>query len=177
MAGAGTGTETPGIRRPKGIRRTLVSMLGVKAERRRTVVGRVLLRVAIPGSAFAVPATACSKSSPPAGSSSPEASAPSVPTTKAILEPVTYGYYDGHVDAMLSTDVNSKSRPRPATSTIRRPSPPSRPKPSRRSTWSPGPPHPTSRWSSAPSRASLTTPRCGRRSPCSGSREANPCFW
>ena len=73
-------------------------------------MGRVLLRVAILGTALAVAATACSKTSPPAGSSSPAASAPSVPTTKTILEPVTYGYYDGHVDAMLSTDVNSKSQ-------------------------------------------------------------------
>ena len=31
------------------------------------------------------------------------------PAAKTIDQPVTYGYYDGHVDTMLSTDVSSKT--------------------------------------------------------------------
>jgi hypothetical protein len=34
----------------------------------------------------------------------------SVPAAKTITLPVTYGYYDGHVDAMLSTDVTNKAQ-------------------------------------------------------------------
>jgi hypothetical protein len=32
-----------------------------------------------------------------------------IPTSKTITLPVIYGYYDGHVDTMLSTDVSSKA--------------------------------------------------------------------
>jgi len=32
----------------------------------------------------------------------------SIPTAKTINQPVIYGYYDAHVDSMLSTDVSSK---------------------------------------------------------------------
>ena len=59
-------------------------------------------------------ATACSssKKTPVATSSSPAASATAaaVPTATTITLPVTYGYYDGHVDTMLSTDVSNKAQ-------------------------------------------------------------------
>jgi len=59
-------------------------------------------------------ATACSssKKTPTATSSSPTASATAaaVPTATTITLPVTYGYYDGHVDTMLSTDVSNKAQ-------------------------------------------------------------------
>ncbi|HLW16853.1 MAG TPA: hypothetical protein VKV69_05800 [Actinomycetota bacterium] len=63
-------------------------------------------------------ATACSKSKTPtaATSSSPAASpsatetAAAVPTATTITLPVTYGFYDGHVDTMLSTDVSDKAQ-------------------------------------------------------------------
>ena len=35
--------------------------------------------------------------------------ATSAPAAKTVTEPVEYGYYDGHIDAMLSTDVSSKT--------------------------------------------------------------------
>ena len=62
---------------------------------------------------LAVASAACSKSStPPEASSSSTAktSAAPVPTAKTVSQPVIYGYYDGHVDAMLSTDVSSKAQ-------------------------------------------------------------------
>ena len=37
------------------------------------------------------------------------ACAAAIPTAKTVRRPVTYGYYDGHIDAMLSTDVSSKT--------------------------------------------------------------------
>src|SRR5438105_3202260 len=59
-------------------------------------------------------ATACSssKQTPTATSSSPTASATAaaVPTATTITLPVTYGFYDGHVDTMLSTDVSNKAQ-------------------------------------------------------------------
>jgi ABC-type glycerol-3-phosphate transport system substrate-binding protein len=63
-------------------------------------------------------AAACSKStkSPTATSSSPTASASAsesaaaIPTATTITLPVTYGFYDGHVDTMLSTDVSNKAQ-------------------------------------------------------------------
>ena len=59
-------------------------------------------------------ATACSssKKTPTATSSSPTASATAaaVPTATTITLPVTYGFYDGHVDTMLSTDVSNKAQ-------------------------------------------------------------------
>ena len=36
--------------------------------------------------------------------------ATTVPTAKTVSQPVTYGYYDGHVDTMLSTDVSNKAQ-------------------------------------------------------------------
>jgi hypothetical protein len=60
-------------------------------------------------------AAACSKStnSPTATSSSPTASASASESVAAIPTatlPVTYGFYDGHVDTMLSTDVTNKAQ-------------------------------------------------------------------
>ena len=59
-------------------------------------------------------ATACSssKKTPAATSSSPTASATgaAVPTATTITLPVTYGFYDGHIDTMLSTDVSNKAQ-------------------------------------------------------------------
>jgi hypothetical protein len=68
--------------------------------------------------AVSVVAVACSKSSTPSATqSSPHAAAttpapatPAIPTATTIQVPVTYGYYDGHVDTMLSTDVSNKSQ-------------------------------------------------------------------
>src|SRR5437867_1033903 len=37
-------------------------------------------------------------------------SSSSIPSATTISMPVIYGYYDGHVDTMLSTDVSSKSQ-------------------------------------------------------------------
>ena len=58
---------------------------------------------------------ACSKGTPSSSgtkspSSSPSASAPAVPTATTITLPVTYGFYDEHVDTMLSTDVSNKAQ-------------------------------------------------------------------
>ncbi len=54
-----------------------------------------------------------SKTSTPATSPPTTATAgttaASVPTATTISQPVTYGYYDGHVDWMLSTDVSTKA--------------------------------------------------------------------
>src|SRR5438874_1149991 len=59
-------------------------------------------------------ATACStsKKTPAATSSSPTASATAaaIPTATTITLPVTYGFYDGHIDTMLSTDVSNKAQ-------------------------------------------------------------------
>lgn len=61
-------------------------------------------------------ATACStsKKTPTATSSSPTATpsstAPAIPTATTITLPVTYGFYDGHIDTMLSTDVSNKAQ-------------------------------------------------------------------
>jgi hypothetical protein len=68
------------------------------------------------GVLFVLTAAACSSSSKPAASSATTATtAPSgptvavIPTAKTISQPVTYGFYDGHIDWMLSTDVSSKT--------------------------------------------------------------------
>src|SRR5438309_602365 len=60
---------------------------------------------------FALAAAACSGASS-SGASSPSSAKPPapIPTKKTVSRPVTYGYYDGHVDKMLSTDVTSKSQ-------------------------------------------------------------------
>jgi len=61
-------------------------------------------------------AAACSKSTnkPTATSRTPSAnsseSAAAIPTATTITLPVTYGFYDGHVDTMLSTDVSNKAQ-------------------------------------------------------------------
>ena len=60
-------------------------------------------------------ATACSSSStsssgsPPVASSSAPTSA-TIPAAKTVAQPAIYGYYDGHIDTMLSTDVSDKSQ-------------------------------------------------------------------
>ena len=52
-------------------------------------------------------AAGCSKATPKSTSStSPVAS---IPTATTITLPVTYGYYDGHIDTMISTDVSNKA--------------------------------------------------------------------
>jgi hypothetical protein len=59
---------------------------------------------------------ACSTSKPKATSSTPPASpsasetASAIPTATTITLPVTYGFYDGHVDTMLSTDVSNQAQ-------------------------------------------------------------------
>ncbi len=37
-------------------------------------------------------------------------SSSSIPTATTIAQPVAYGYYDGHIDTMLSTDVSDKAQ-------------------------------------------------------------------
>jgi hypothetical protein len=67
---------------------------------------------------FAAACSSSSKTSTPATSPSTTATsatpasgttAASIPTATTISQPVTYGYYDGHVDWMLSTDVSTKA--------------------------------------------------------------------
>lgn len=62
-------------------------------------------------------ASACSKSTKPNATSSSPAASPSatetaaaMPTATTITLPVTYGFYDGHVDTMLSTDVSNRAQ-------------------------------------------------------------------
>jgi hypothetical protein len=62
-------------------------------------------------------AAACSSnSSTPSGTSSSGGGSPSesppaaIPTAKTVSQPVTYGYYDGHVDTMISTDVTDRAQ-------------------------------------------------------------------
>jgi hypothetical protein len=63
-----------------------------------------------------IAAGACSSSSKPSSSATTSTTATSngtpaaIPTAKTIAQPVTYGYYDGHVDWMLSTDVSNKAQ-------------------------------------------------------------------
>ena len=76
-------------------------------------MSRFLVKWGVPVVVFAVAAAACSKSSTPpvaSSSSAAKASAPRLPRAKTVSQPVIYGYYDGHVDAMLSTDVSSKAQ-------------------------------------------------------------------
>ena len=79
--------------------------------------------VVVAGVVFALAAAGCSSSSKSSASTTTTAStaapkAPAaIPTAKTVDQPVTYGYYDGHVDWMLSTDVSDKARPRRAIST------------------------------------------------------------
>ena len=79
---------------------------------------RILGRSVVSAVAVSMVAVACSKSSTPSAirSSSPAvaptpaSTSPAIPTAKTIEMPVTYGFYDGHVDTMLSTDVSSKAQ-------------------------------------------------------------------
>ena len=75
-------------------------------------MGRLLLKGSLLIVSLSLAAAACSSStSPPSASpSSSTAPAAALPTAKTVSQPVTYGYYDGHVDVMLSTDVSSKSQ-------------------------------------------------------------------
>ena len=73
---------------------------------------RLPLRAGLLLLVFAITAAACSSSNTPSASSSSssEGSGAPIPTAKTVSVPVTYGYYDGHVDAMLSTDVSDHSQ-------------------------------------------------------------------
>ncbi len=74
-------------------------------------MARILPKGIVLVMATALAAVACSKSSTPsATSSSPAAPTAAIPTATTIFQPVVYGFYDGHVDAMLSTDVTSKAQ-------------------------------------------------------------------
>jgi hypothetical protein len=73
-------------------------------------MGRLPFRAAVPLLTLAIAAAACSSSSTPSpSSSSSESSGAPIPSAKTISVPVTYGYYDAHIDAMLSTDISSKA--------------------------------------------------------------------
>ena len=54
---------------------------------------------------------ACTKKATPqtSASQSPSSSAAAVPTATTTTLPVTYGYYDGHVDTMISTDISDQA--------------------------------------------------------------------
>src|SRR5438094_793874 len=79
-------------------------------------MGRRLTSVCAVMAVLSLAAAACSKSTnkPTATSStpsvSPSESAAAIPTATTITLPVTYGFYDGHVDTMLSTDVSNKAQ-------------------------------------------------------------------
>src|SRR5438270_669974 len=80
-------------------------------------MGRRLVSTCALFAVFGLIAAACSKSNTPAVSSSSPATSPSssataaaIPTATTITLPVTYGFYDGHVDTMLSTDVSNKAQ-------------------------------------------------------------------
>jgi len=65
---------------------------------------------------FAIAAVGCSSSSKAAttgtsaATTAPTTPPAAIPTAKTVDQPVTYGYYDGHVDWMLSTDVSDKAQ-------------------------------------------------------------------
>src|SRR5204863_529491 len=76
-----------------------------------------LLRASAALAVLALAAAACSSgSSTPGGSpssgggGSSESPPAPIPTAKTVSQPVTYGYYDGHVDTMISTDVTDKAQ-------------------------------------------------------------------
>ena len=54
--------------------------------------------------------TPAASSSTPAASTSPSETPSPIPTATTITLPVTYGFYDGHIDTMLSTDVSNKAQ-------------------------------------------------------------------
>jgi hypothetical protein len=70
---------------------------------------RSVVRTGVLAVVVALAAAACSNPSKPSASPAPsqETGAP-IPTATTIAQPVVYGYYDGHIDLMLSTDVSSK---------------------------------------------------------------------
>src|ERR1051326_5493147 len=69
----------------------------------------VLALVGVACSSKSNNAPAASSSTPAASSSASESVQP-VPTATTITVPVTYGFYDGHIDTMLSTDVSNKAQ-------------------------------------------------------------------
>jgi len=85
-------------------------------------MARVWVKVATPLALLTVVGVGCSSSSKTvAPSTSPSTTAAagtptsgimaaSIPTATTLSQPVTYGYYDGHVDWMLSTDVSTKAQ-------------------------------------------------------------------
>src|SRR5438105_9340324 len=76
-------------------------------------MARFLVKWGVLTAVLPLPSPACSKSSTPPEASSSSTAKPSaapVPTPKTVSQPVIYGYYDGHVDTMLSTDVSSKAQ-------------------------------------------------------------------
>lgn len=79
-------------------------------------MGRFRMSIGVFAVSIALAGAACSSSSktaaPTTSSGSPGSSGSSpatVPSATTIDQPVTYGYYDGHVDTMLSTDVSNKN--------------------------------------------------------------------
>ena len=77
-------------------------------------MSRFPLRASAALAVLALAAAACSSGSPTAGGSPSKSSSESppapIPTAKTVSQPVTYGYYDGHVDTMISTDVTDKAQ-------------------------------------------------------------------
>ena len=74
-------------------------------------MGRLLMKASVLVVLFALVSAACSKSSAPPAPPVSSGTAPAqIPTATTITEPVTYGYYDGHIDTMLSTDVSDKAQ-------------------------------------------------------------------
>src|SRR5713226_8490923 len=71
---------------------------------------RILSKASILAVAFGIAAAACSNSSTPSVASSSAAQAATIPTATTVAQPVVYGYYDGHIDTMLSTDVSDKTQ-------------------------------------------------------------------
>ena len=71
---------------------------------------RIRMTVAVAlGAVLALAAAGCSSSSKSSGASTTTAAPAAVPTAKTISQPVTYGYYDHHIDWMLSTDISDKA--------------------------------------------------------------------
>jgi hypothetical protein len=85
-------------------------------------MGRIRVKAAVPMALLTVVGVGCSSSSKtvtPATSplttvtsATPTSgtAAAAIPTATTVSQPVTYGYYDGHVDWMLSTDVSTKAQ-------------------------------------------------------------------
>jgi len=79
-------------------------------------VNRIRTTVVVAVAAFALVVGACSSSSKssvaanPTTTAAPAGGAAKIPTATTISQPVTYGFYDGHVDWMLSTDISDKAQ-------------------------------------------------------------------